>query len=116
MLESSFQHYKKQFDLFQDQDVVWRCGGRLSNADLPYHTKHPIIIPRNHHLAKLIVRRAHERILHNGVRDTLTEVRSRYWIVKGRAFVRMIIRQCVTCRRFEVKALTGPPPPPLPKF
>ena len=70
MLESSFQHYKKQFDLFQDQDVVWRCGGRLSNADLPYHTKHPIIIPRNNHLAKLIVRRAHERILHNGVRDT----------------------------------------------
>lgn len=76
--------------------------------------KHPIVIPWNHHLAKLIVRRAHERVIHNGVRDILAEVRSRYWIVKGRAFVRMMIHQCVTCRRFEVKARTGPPP--LPKF
>ena len=49
------------------------------------------------------MRRAHECVIHNGVRETLTEVRSRYWITKGRSFVRMIVRQCVTCRRFEGK-------------
>ena len=107
---------QKQFDLFLDEDGIWRCGGRLSNADVPFHTKHPILLPRDHHLATLVVRRAHNRVLHNGVKDTLAEVRARYWILKGRAFVKKVIHQCVTCRKFEVRPCLGPSPPPLPEF
>lgn len=50
------------------------------------------------------------------MKDTLTKVRSRFWLVKGWAFVRKIVRQCVTCKRFEGKPYLGPSPPPLPKF
>ena len=86
------------------------------NADIPYQTRHPILLPRDHYLTTLIVRRAHQRVLHNGVKDTLSEVRSRYWIVKGRAFVKKTIHHCIVCRKLEGKPFLGPSPPPLPSF
>ena len=69
-----FQTLEKQFNLFLVDEGIWRCGGRLSNADVPYNVKHPILLLRDHHFTLLIVRRAHERVLHNGVKDTLNEV------------------------------------------
>ena len=95
---------------------TWRCGGRFSNADVPYGVKHPILLPKDHHFTLLVVRQAHVRVLHNGVKDTLNEVRSKFWIVKGRSFVKKVIHQCVTCKRFEGRPCLGPPPPPLPRF
>ena len=79
--EKSFFEWKKQFGLFLDQAGIWRCGGRLGNAELQYDTKHPVFLSKHHHLAVLIVRSAHEKVFHNGVKDTLTEVRAKYWIV-----------------------------------
>ena len=105
---------KLQLNLFLDEGGLWRCGGRLGNADLPYSTRYPILLPRDHPVTPLIVSDAHRRVLHNGLRDKLTEVRTRFWIVKGRSLVRRIIHRCVTCRRFEGKPFPAPPPPPLP--
>ena len=112
----NFEKLKKQFKLFCDEEGIWRCGGRLENANVPFHERHPILVPRDHHLATLIVRRAHARVLHNGVKDTLNEVRSRYSLVKGRAFVKKIVNQCIICRKFEGSPFHGPIPPPLPTF
>ena len=114
--DRNFSDWRRQFDLFLDQTGIWRCGGRLTNADIPYSAKHPILLYKDHYLTVLIARRAHERVLHNGVKETLTEIRSRYWIVKGRSFIKMIIRQCTVCRKFEGRPCPAPPPPPLPKF
>lgn len=111
-----FEKLKGQFGLFVDEEGVWRCGGRLSKAEIPYGVKHPILLPRQHHLTTLVVRRAHLRVLHNGVKETLTEVRSKFWIVKGRAFVKKCIHQCVVCKKYEGRPLIGPTPPPLPDF
>ncbi len=114
--DSNFDIWKKQFGLFLDENGIWRCGGRLSNTNLPFSTKHPILLHRNHHLTILIVKSAHARVLHDGVKETLTELRARYWIVKGRSLVRSVILRCILCRRFEVKPYGAPPPPPLPPF
>ena len=114
--DDKFDCWKKQFNLFLDAFGIWRCGGRISNADVLYATKHPILLPKGHHLTSLIVLRAHERVHHDGTRETLTEVRSRYWIVQGRSVVKMVLRNCTLCRKFEGKPYLAPPPPPLPKF
>ena len=47
--------------------------------------------------------------------DTLTEVRSNFWIVGG-SFVKLVLRNCVVCQRFETKPYQNPLPPPLPTF
>ena len=112
----NFKHWGKQFDLFQDKNGIWRCRGRIQNAAIPYSTKHPILLPKDHHLTTLFVRKAHERVLHNGVRETLTELRSKLWIVKGRSFVKKVLHQCRVCRRYEGNPYQAPLPPPLPSY
>ena len=111
-----FNEWKRKFGLFLDHKGIWRCGGRLDNVDLQYATKHPIFLSKHHHLAVLIVRSAHEKALHNGVKDTLTQIRAKYWIVQGRSLVKGIIQRCVVCRRFEGRPYASPAPPPLPEF
>ena len=56
-----FEKLKGQFGFFLDENGVWRCGGRLSKAEIPYGVKHPILLPRQHHLTTLVVQRAHSR-------------------------------------------------------
>ena len=85
--EQDFDSWKKQLGLFLDEANVWRCGGQLANADIPYSTNHPVLLSRRHYLISLIVMRAHERVQHNGVKETLTEIRAKYSIIKGRSLV-----------------------------
>ena len=56
------------------------------------------------------------QVLHNGVRETFAELRSKFWIIKGRYFVKSVIHQCHLCRRHEGKPYSAPPPPPLLTF
>lgn len=107
---------KGQLGLFLDEKGLWRCGGRLQNADMPYQSKYPILLPRNHPFTTLVVQDAHLRVCHNGVKETLTEVRSRYWIVKGRSLTRAIVHKCTKCKKYEGPPFDSPPPPPLPEF
>ena len=78
-----FTSWKQRFGLFMDEDGVWRCGGRMSNSSLPPSAKNPILLDKHHHLTTLLVLDAHNRVLHNGTRETLAELRSLYWIIRG---------------------------------
>ena len=112
---NEFNVWKKQLGLFE-VDGVWRCKGRLDNADLPYTTRHPALLYKHHHLTTLITQDAHERVKHNGVKETLMEIRMRYWIIKGRQFVKKVLHKCTICRRYEGLPQPAPLPPPLPVF
>lgn len=114
--QKDFKVQQKQFNLFIDEKGVWRCGGRLSNVEAPFATKHPVLLPRDHPLTELVVKRAHGRVQHNGVKETLTETRRSYWIPRGRSLTRYLIHHCTLCRRFEEAPFKSPPPPPLPVF
>ena len=82
-------------------------------ADIPFAAKHPILLPRKHPFTALVV---HHRVSHNGVKETLTEVRRMYWIVRGRSLIRAVIHWCTICKKHEGASFNGPPPPPLPEF
>ena len=88
----------------------------MGNADIPENTRHPVLLYGKHYLTLLIVQECHERVFHGGVKDTLTEIRARYWIIKGRSLVRKCLQQCKLCKRFHSKPYKAPPPPPLPQF
>ena len=92
-----------------------RCGGRLAHTEAPYAVKFPIILPKHHPITQLVVKQAHDRVLHNGTKETLAEVRTKYWIPRGRSVTRKIVSQCVTCRKFEGPPYKSPAPPPLPE-
>lgn len=44
---------------FLDKDHILRVGGGLSNSDIEFKQKHPIILPEKHKLTYLIVRQEH---------------------------------------------------------
>ncbi len=110
-----YQDWRQQFGVFVDEKGTTRCGGRLENANIHKSAKHPILLDPRHQLTRLIVRYCHERVKHCGTKATLTELRSRFWIVRGRQYIRSVIYQCVTCRKQEGEPYCAPPPPPLPE-
>ena len=46
-------------------------------------TRHTIFLPCGQHFTTLLTLDCHLRITHGGIKDTLTELRTRFWIVKG---------------------------------
>ena len=90
-----------QFGLFLDHQQIIKCKGRVGNAPLSQESKNPILLPSKHRLANLIIQDVHSKIKHSGIKDTLTTIRERFWIPRGREAVKRNLRKCVTCRRVE---------------
>ncbi|XP_066924368.1 uncharacterized protein [Clytia hemisphaerica] len=109
-----YEQLKRSLDVFTDANGILRCKGRLGNAPLPFDTKFPILIPRDSRLAELIVLECHQTVGHNKTKDTLNEIRSQYWIPKGRQLVKKLINSCLVCRLFEGKRCIYPDQPKLP--
>ena len=42
-----------------------------------------------------MIRQSHENVKHNGVKETLTEVRSKFWTIKGTQAVKDVPFKCV---------------------
>lgn len=76
-----------------------RVGGRLENALISQDAKHPVILPKNHHVVTLIVNHYRHLSGHSGVEYTLSLIRQTYWIIKGRQTVQTILNQCVSCKK-----------------
>ena len=112
--KEKFGSWKQQLSLFEDERGVVRCQGRLGNSELTNSAKYPILLDTSHHFTTLVVWSCHNRIMHGGVKETLAELRSNFWVVRGRYFIRKLLFKCVVCRKFEGKPYKAPPPPPLP--
>ena len=72
---------QQQLGLYKDENQCLKYS----------ETRHPILLPREHHLTKLIVEHCHKEIKRRGVKDTLAELRNHYWIPKGRQFVKKVL-------------------------
>ena len=98
------------------QDGLIRCTGRLGRSDLEESAKKPILLPKDHWLTHLLIQEAHQSILHGGVRETLAEVRSHYWICQGRQQVKKFVQKCVTCQKFQGRLYPAPDTAELHEF
>ncbi|XP_071476616.1 uncharacterized protein [Diadema antillarum] len=86
-------------------DGIIRVGGRLENAPLDDETKHPIILPSDHHVTKLLIVHHHHLVGHSGAGMTWTALREKYWVLKGGATVRKVIGKCFSCKRRNAKKM-----------
>ena len=97
----------RSLDPFLDDQGILRVGGRLRRSSLNFPEKHPIILPKRHHLSHLLVRHQHEKVHHQGRQITHGSVRAAgYWIVGGHGVVSKVIGSCVTCKRLRGPSLT----------
>ena len=114
--DKRFELWTRRFGLVKDEKGIWRCQGRLSNANIPGETMFPIFLHKQDAITLLIVRDCHEKMKHSGVNSTLAELRTKYWVVGARPLVKQVVYSCVLCRRFQCKPYQGPSPPPLPSM
>ena len=83
----------RKLNPFMDNGVM-RAGGRLRNSELEYDSKHPMILPPDHSVTKMIISELHEELGHSGVSHVLNTSRRQYWIIRGRAAVRKVLAAC----------------------
>lgn len=81
------------------QNGLLLTGGRLSRMAMPERQKHPVILPKDHHVSKVILRNIHEQLGHCGRNHMLARLRQQYWIPAANALARKIRSECVFCRR-----------------
>ena len=78
---------------------VVRVGGHLSQADVAFDLKHPIILPPDSHFTELIIRQYHAKVGHLGASHTWASLLQRFCIVKGGAAVRKSLGQRIIRKR-----------------
>ncbi|XP_075990161.1 uncharacterized protein LOC142985798 [Anticarsia gemmatalis] len=96
----------KSLNLFFDAKGIIRIGGRLEMSQLEFNEKHPILIPKESALTKLLIADAHKKTMHGGPQLMMTYLRSMYWIMGVKALVKKYCRDCVVCIRYSSKATT----------
>ena len=106
---------KDQLNLQLDCDGIIRCHGRYENTNLNQEVKYPKLLVRGEHYTSLVIRDYHKRAFHAGVSQTLAQVRTEYWIPRGRSQVKRELNRCAICRRVEGHPFKMPKMPPWPK-
>ena len=100
---ANIKNYKQlQHDLnLKNVDGVIRCYGRLKNAPTTSDMKHPIFLPRDSEFTDLVIYYHHSLAMHNGVKETLNQLRGMFWVPKARNYIKKLIQRCHLCKRFE---------------
>lgn len=91
----------KKLNPFIDDCGLLRVGGRLTHSDLEFNAKHQLLMPYDHFVTDLIIKRTHMNTMHGGPMLTEAQIRQQYWIIKGYRRIKTIIYKCEICRRFS---------------
>ncbi|XP_068674527.1 uncharacterized protein [Montipora foliosa] len=76
--------------------LVW---GRLQRASIGEEAKHPIILPKKHHIVRLVIEHYHRLTGHSGVEYTLSVIHQKFWNIGARVSVRSTSYLCFDCQR-----------------
>ena len=112
----NFKQMAIQLNIVKDDGGILRDEGRMKNAPLPFDTKAPVVSCKEHHLCKLIVDYCHLKVYHCGIKQTIVEIRSRYYISKIRQYVKKQLNGCIVCNKLHCRPLHYPSHSDLPKF
>ena len=105
-----------QFGLFIDHAGLLRCRGRVNNAILSVATKNPILLKTKHPWINLLISHVHQQVKHSGITDTLSTIREKFWILRGRQAVKRVIKCCIVCNKLEGMPYSSVMAPDLPSF
>lgn len=85
------------------RDGLLTVGGRLRNAPIADVAKHQMILPKNHHVSKLLIQHIHRKVGHQGRNHILSELRQKYWVVGAGAMTKQAVQHCIICRKNRAK-------------
>ena len=113
--ETSFKILKQQLGLISDEEHILKCKGRLGNAPLNPTTPPPYPVTKTTSCDKIDRGSLPQKGEAWGSEGTLVELRTEYWIPKGRQLVKKILHHCVTCKKLGGAPFRPQPSANLPK-
>lgn len=76
-----------------------RVNGRVTTGPTVKTTTRPLILPRDNHVATLLVTHLHRSCGH-------LELREKFLIPQARVLIRVLLRICLVCRKMNAKPIT----------
>lgn len=74
----------------------------MAPANLTKEEKHRLIISNAHHIAVLLIRYYHEKVVHQGRHKTEGVLRGAgFWIIGSKRLVSSVIHKCVLSRKLR---------------
>ena len=67
-------------------------------------------------MTKLLVLKCHEKVFHDGVKQTLNEFRNEFWINQGRNYIRKLLNSCFICKPLQSRSYSYPEKSNLPGY
>ena len=96
-------------------DEIVTLHGRFINADLPEDAIMSILLLRQEHFLKLLLQNIHHRIRHSGLSQTFAQLSQKCWVPRVRTAVKMILKRCLICPRFQGQPYKVKPFTPRPR-
>ena len=59
------------------------------------------MLERNHKLTEISILYLHDKVLHRGVKQTLTKFKQQYWITGGKSCVKKVISPYILCKKLN---------------
>ena len=69
--------------IFIEENNNFKCKVCLENAPILTEARLPILIYCKHYSSKLIIWDIHRKLKHAGTKQTLTELRQKYWVCQS---------------------------------
>ncbi|XP_060084986.1 uncharacterized protein LOC132564348 [Ylistrum balloti] len=90
---------------YLDEHGILRIGGRLNRSkDLASGEVNPVIVPKGHHIATLLIHHYHSSVQHQGRTFTEGALRAAgFWIIGGKRLISSLLRICVKCKKLRGK-------------
>lgn len=94
----------KPLNPFIDEHRILRMNGRVTNDTIRQQST-AIILPDRHTLTTLMLKDAHEAVLHGGVQLTMRKLRDHFFIIHARSQVKTFKQNCLVCYRYQMRPL-----------
>ena len=113
----SFWSMKKSLNLFTDNQSVICWRSLLPDIEkFHFDQSHPVLLPSSNYFTKRLILYTHNKVSRAGVESTLTELRLKCWVIKGRQTIWKIFNPCARCKNVQGKVLRPLPTPVLPVY
>lgn len=81
---------------FIDKEGLIRVDGRLNHASVSFSQMHPIVLPTNIRLVRMIFKEEHQSLIHIGPQGLLSHLQLKYRPLGGRNLARSLyIMHCM---------------------
>jgi hypothetical protein len=68
-----------------------------------FASMHPIILPKESTISRLIIESIHCAIGHLGKNSILTVLRQKFWIIGANGIMKRLVSKCVLCKKYQGK-------------